>query len=73
MNEHGGFNHNHQSLRIVTVLENRYPDYAGLNLSWEVLEGMVKHETEYDSSDVQEYDLNYVGAWKPRSPMSPTN
>ncbi|MGI6258718.1 MAG: deoxyguanosinetriphosphate triphosphohydrolase [Anaerolineaceae bacterium] len=62
MNEHGGFNHNHQSLRIVTVLENRYPDYAGLNLSWEVLEGMVKHETEYDSSDVQEYDPELRGS-----------
>lgn len=62
MNEHGGFNHNHQSLRIVTVLENRYPDFPGLNLSWEVLEGMVKHETDYDRSDVQEYDPELRGS-----------
>ena len=51
MEEHGGFNHNHHSFRIVTEVENRYPDFPGLNLSWEVLEGIVKHETEYDKSD----------------------
>jgi len=61
MSSQGGFNHNHQSLRIVTVLENRYPDFPGLNLSWEVLEGMVKHETDYDRSDVQDYDPELRG------------
>src|SRR5690606_7266964 len=51
MKDHGGFDHNRQSLRIVTELEQRYPDFPGLNLTWEVREGMVKHETEYDVSD----------------------
>lgn len=46
MREHGGFNHNHQSYRVVTELENRYPDFPGLNLTWETLEGIAKHETE---------------------------
>src|ERR1700709_727902 len=40
---HGGFDHNAQSLRVVTSLEHRYPDFDGLNLTWESLEGIVKH------------------------------
>lgn len=40
---HGGFDHNAQTLRIVTALERRYADFDGLNLSWETLEGLVKH------------------------------
>ena len=47
----GGFDHNKQSLRIVTRLERRYAAYDGLNLSWEALEGIMKHETEYDLPD----------------------
>lgn len=43
MKDHGGFDHNAQSLRIVTQLERRYPAFDGLNLTWEVLEGLVKH------------------------------
>lgn len=43
MKDLGGFDHNDQSLRIVTMLEKRYPDWDGLNLSWETLEGVVKH------------------------------
>ena len=39
----GGFDHNAQTLRVVTALERRYPDFDGLNLSWETLEGLVKH------------------------------
>src|SRR6266508_5719398 len=39
----GGFDHNAQTLRVVTVLERRYPAFDGLNLSWETLEGLVKH------------------------------
>lgn len=46
--EVGGFDHNKQSLRVVTELEQRYSNFPGLNLSWEVLEGIMKHETEYD-------------------------
>ena len=61
MRDHGGFNHNHQSVRIVTELEQRYPDFSGLNLSWEVLEGMIKHETDYDTADASEYDPHLRG------------
>ena len=56
MADHGGFDHNKQSLRIVTDLERRFPDFAGLNLTWEVREGIVKHETEYDISDAEGYE-----------------
>ncbi|MHA1555188.1 MAG: deoxyguanosinetriphosphate triphosphohydrolase [Alphaproteobacteria bacterium] len=43
MTDHGGFDHNAQSLRVVTTLERRYPAFDGLNLTWETLEGLVKH------------------------------
>ena len=56
MKDHGGFDHNRQSLRIVTELEQRYPEFPGLNLTWEVREGMVKHESEYDIADARDYD-----------------
>ncbi len=49
----GGFDHNRQSLRIVTELERRYPSFPGLNLTWETLEGIMKHETEYDVPDAR--------------------
>jgi dGTPase len=45
---HGGFEHNRQSLRIVEELEQKYPDFPGLNLTWEVREGLAKHYTTYD-------------------------
>lgn len=61
MKDHGGFDHNKQSLRIVTELEQRYPDFPGLNLSWEVREGIVKHETEYDISDARDLDPDLRG------------
>lgn len=61
MKDHGGFDHNKQSLRIVTKLENRYPDFPGLNLTWETREGIVKHETEYDVSDASDYDPELRG------------
>jgi dGTPase len=61
MKNHGGFDHNQQSLRIVTKLENRYPDFPGLNLTWETREGIVKHETEYDVSDAAEYNPELRG------------
>jgi dGTPase len=48
MSDHGGFEHNSQSLRIVEVLEARYPEFPGLNLTYEVREGIVKHSTSYD-------------------------
>ena len=56
MKDAGGFDHNRQSLRIVTQLEQRYPEFPGLNLTWEAREGMVKHESEYDVADARDYD-----------------
>ncbi len=61
MKDFGGFDHNRQSLRIVTQLEQRYRDFPGLNLTWEVREGMVKHESEYDISDARDYDPSLRG------------
>jgi dGTPase len=58
MQPFGGFEHNAQSLRIVEVLEERYPRFRGLNLSWEVREGIVKHSTRYDRPQVAEYDAS---------------
>ncbi len=49
MSEHGGFEHNHQSLRVVDELEERYAGFNGLNLSWEVREGLIKHSSPYDA------------------------
>ncbi len=40
---HGGFDHNAQTLRVVTLIERRYPQFDGLNLTWETLEGLIKH------------------------------
>jgi dGTPase len=45
----GGFEHNRQSLRVVEIIEHRYPGFRGLNLTWEAREGMAKHTTEYDA------------------------
>ena len=61
MMDHGGFNHNHHSFRIVTQLEKRYPEFDGLNLTWEVLEGIVKHETDYDIADAAAFDPELRG------------
>ena len=61
MKDHGGFDHNRQSLRIVTTLERRYPDFPGLNLTWEAREGIVKHESEYDIADAREYNPELRG------------
>jgi len=61
MHDHGGFDHNRQSFRIVTELEKRYPGWPGLNLTWEVREGIVKHETEYDVSDAAQFEPDLRG------------
>jgi len=58
----GGFNHNHQSYRVVTQLERRYADWQGLNLTYETLEGIAKHETEYDLSNVAGFDVARRGS-----------
>lgn len=48
MKEHGGFEHNLQALRIVEVLEKRYPSFSGLNLTWESREGIIKYLHRYE-------------------------
>ncbi len=59
MKNDGGFEHNAQSYRIVTHLEDKYPDFKGLNLSYEVLEGVDKHRTRYDrpGGDGEQYTM----------------
>ncbi|HWO57225.1 MAG TPA: deoxyguanosinetriphosphate triphosphohydrolase [bacterium] len=59
----GGFSHNRQSLRVVEVLEERYPGYTGLNLTFEVREGIVKHETVYDRPEARLPDFH--PEWRP--------
>ncbi len=61
MEGHGGFDHNHQSLRIVEKLEHRFPSFNGLNLSWEVREGILKHESEYDRGMAFAFDPDKRG------------
>jgi dGTPase len=54
----GGFDHNAQTLRVVTTLERRYPTFDGLNLTWETLEGLVKHNgplTDRDGKPLERY------------------
>lgn len=58
MAPYGGFEHNRQSLRVVENLEERYPAFNGLNLSWEAREGIIKHSSDYDlpsGSGYEEY------------------
>jgi dGTPase len=55
MRDHGGFEHNRQTLRILEVLEKRYPGFPGLNLTWEVREGIIKHQPESDAHAPAEY------------------
>ena len=50
MHNKGGFNHNAQGLRVVDILEEKYPNFPGLNLSWEVREGIIKHSSTFDHS-----------------------
>jgi len=54
MKDHGGFEHNRQSLRIVEELEQKYPGHNGLNLTWETREGLIKHYTAYDHPSKRE-------------------
>ena len=55
LKDRGGFNHNLQSFRVVETLERRYPDFPGLNLTWELREGILKHSTTYDGVDCSEF------------------
>ena len=54
MRAHGGFDHNRQSLRVVELLESAYPNFAGLNLTFEVREGLQKHQAFYDPPTPEE-------------------
>jgi dGTPase len=58
MRDHGGFDHNRQSVRVVELLETPYPDFPGLNLTFEVREGLRKHERPYKfpTLEREEYD-----------------
>jgi dGTPase len=55
MADHGGFEHNRQTLRILEVLEERYPKFPGLNLTWEIREGIIKHQPDSDARAPAEY------------------
>jgi dGTPase len=55
MRDHGGFDHNRQALRILEVLEHRYPGFPGLNLTWEIREGIIKHRPDADATAPAEY------------------
>lgn len=56
MRDFGGFNHQQQSLRVVDELEERFPEHRGLNLTYEVREGIAKHETAYDEIGFGEFN-----------------
>ncbi len=81
MKPFGGFDHNAQSLRVVTLLESRYAGWDGLNLTWETLEGLVKHNGPLrhpaayiaDYNDRHRLDLHsHAAAPRHRSPRLPT-
>ena len=55
MKNFGGYDHQRQTYRILTELEQRYPDHPGLNVTYEVREGVVKHDTDYDVVDARDY------------------
>ena len=61
MADFGGFDHQRQTMRIVERLEERYPGFPGLNLTYEVREGLVKHDTDYDVTDATGYEPDKAG------------
>ncbi len=72
MKDHGGFEHNVQSLRVVVHLEHPYPGFRGLNLSFEVRESLIKHKTRYDRPDkspATEPHIKGLFAHGPRAPL----
>lgn len=56
MHDAGGFEHNRQSLRVVEKLETRYPVFPGLNLTYEVREGILKHASVFDTPDIDQFE-----------------
>jgi len=70
MKDYGGFEHNAQGLRMVELLERRYPQFPGLNLSYEIRESLIKHSTTYDHTEIpvdpQGHPVGeYHPGWKP--------
>src|SRR5262249_36155855 len=61
MKDHGGFEHNRHGLRIIELLEYRYAEFPGLNLSWEVLEAQAHHSKQPDAPEIREL----LGAGQP--------
>ena len=64
MHAHGGFDHNAQSLRIVCKLERKYLNFDGLNLTWETLEGLAKHNGPVEVGDAVGKAARSIEAWK---------
>jgi len=62
MRDHGGFDHNGQSLRVVELLETPYPNFPGLNLTFEVREGLRKHEKAFKTPDGETYNCTSLEA-----------
>lgn len=58
LKDDGGFNHNFHSLKIVDELEKKYPEFDGLNLTFEVREGIARHSTDYDRVGPSEFSDN---------------
>ncbi|WP_423222815.1 deoxyguanosinetriphosphate triphosphohydrolase [Candidatus Amarolinea aalborgensis] len=61
MQDFGGFDHQRQTMRILDQLEKRYVEFDGLNLTYEVREGLVKHDTDYDVTDAAGYNPELAG------------
>ncbi|SVA64340.1 uncharacterized protein METZ01_LOCUS117194, partial [marine metagenome] len=59
LKNHGGFEHNKQGLRVVRLLEKRYPEFSGLNLTWELQEGISKHSTDPENPIMGVKDYNF--------------
>jgi dGTPase len=68
MVRYGGFDHNVQSLRIVTKLEHKYAEFDGLNLSWETLEGLAKHNGPIDASGPLREIVRELASWRSLDP-----
>lgn len=62
MEGHGGFEHNSHGVRVVELLEKRYPHFPGINLCWELRESMIKHKTAYDQPKINKL---YQPDWQP--------
>ncbi len=67
MRDHGGFDHNRQSVRVVELLETPYPDFPGLNLTFEVREGLRKHERPYKLDEVAHASRLQTARGKPEA------